>query len=90
MIHAGKKKVEGKVADLLSNEDVTVRVELDDAPAQHELFRASSWYTTNALQEGNVYTLRMAKQSIPLLMADCSSKVRYEWRIQGISAQRID
>lgn len=81
VIHAGKKKVEGKVADLLSHEDVTVRIELDDAPAQHALFRASSWFTADTLQEGNVYTLRMAKQSIPLLMADCSSKGITLWRV---------
>lgn len=81
VIHAGKKKVEGKVADLLSHEDVTVRIELDEAPSQHELFCASNWFTNETVREGNVYTLRMAKQSIPMLMADCQQAGITLWRV---------
>ncbi|MGI9191071.1 MAG: ABC transporter ATP-binding protein [Chitinophagaceae bacterium] len=82
VIHRGQKKVEGKVSELLSNEQVLVHVELNDSPEQHRLFAETTWYEKQVQREADTYALNLPKEAIPLMLNDLGQR--------GITVYRVD
>lgn len=82
VIHRGQKKVEGKVSELLSNEQVLVHVELSDSAEQHRLFAETTWYEKQVQREADTYALNLPKEAIPLMLNDLGQR--------GITVYRVD
>jgi len=67
VINKGKAVVEGKVADLLSQENLHVVVETSDMNALRNYMQNSTWHAAVVSESNSEMHLQLAKKDIPLL-----------------------
>ncbi len=68
VINKGKVVVQGGVNELLSHENLTVKLEAVDPQATADALRQSKWASVMDTQEGNLFIFRMGKSEIPLMV----------------------
>lgn len=86
VIHKGQALVQGRVDDLLSDQDLRVRVELADEDRSLQAFLASAWAQHCTNRNGRELEFRLSREQIRSMVQDLSAAgaglLRVEYRNQ--------